>query len=112
MGLAHPGRMGGQTMCPPGDPAEPCHPGEPDPGHPRRDLVWIRSVWLGPSGGMGDVLSGIIAGLVAQGLSLQEAAEQGAYGHGFAADKAVEIDGERGLLASDLLPQLRQWVNR
>ena len=64
------------------------------------------------SGGMGDVLSGVIAGLVAQGLSLQEAAQQGAYGHGFAADKAVKIDGERGLLASDLFPHLRRWVNR
>ncbi len=63
------------------------------------------------SGGMGDVLSGVIAGLVAQGLSLKEAAEQGAYGHGFAADEAVKNDGERGLLASDLLPHLRRWVN-
>lgn len=63
------------------------------------------------SGGMGDVLSGVIAGLVSQGLSLKEAAEQGAYGHGYAADEAVKNDGERGLLASDLLPHLRHWVN-
>jgi NAD(P)H-hydrate epimerase len=63
------------------------------------------------SGGMGDVLAGVIAGLVAQGFSLKEAAEQGAYSHGFAADEAVKNDGERGLLASDLLPHLRRWVN-
>lgn len=64
------------------------------------------------SGGMGDVLSGVIAGLIAQGLSLQEATQQGVYAHGWAADEAVKVDGERGLLASDLLPHLRRWVNK
>lgn len=63
------------------------------------------------SGGMGDVLAGVIAGLVAQGFSMPDAAQQGAYGHGLAADEAVKRDGERGLLASDLLPYLRRWVN-
>ncbi len=63
------------------------------------------------SGGMGDVLAGVIAGLVAQGLFLKNAAQQGVYGHGRAADLAVEQEGERGLLASDLMPYLRQWVN-
>ncbi|MGZ5006329.1 MAG: NAD(P)H-hydrate dehydratase [Methylobacter sp.] len=63
------------------------------------------------SGGMGDVLSGVIAGLLAQGLSLQDAAEQGVYNHGLAADLAAGKDGERGLLACDLMPYLRQLVN-
>ncbi len=63
------------------------------------------------SGGMGDVLSGVIAGLLAQGLSLQDAAQQGVYNHGLAADLAAAKDGERGLLASDLMPYLRQLVN-
>jgi hydroxyethylthiazole kinase-like uncharacterized protein yjeF len=63
------------------------------------------------SGGMGDVLSGVIAGLIAQGLDLQEAAEQGVFVHGRAADLAAAKDGERGLLATDLLPYLRQLVN-
>jgi NAD(P)H-hydrate epimerase len=63
------------------------------------------------SGGMGDVLSGVIGGLLAQGLDLQEAAEQGVYGHGRAADLAAAIHGERGILASDLMPWLQQWVN-
>ncbi|MGZ4955874.1 MAG: NAD(P)H-hydrate dehydratase [Methylobacter sp.] len=63
------------------------------------------------SGGMGDVLSGVIAGLLAQGLSMQDAAQQGVYNHGLAADLAVEKDGERGLLACDLMPYLRQLVN-
>lgn len=63
------------------------------------------------SGGMGDVLTGVIAGLIAQGLSAEKAAQQGVYGHGYAADLAVQQDGERGLLASDLMPYLRHWVN-
>ncbi len=63
------------------------------------------------SGGMGDVLAGVIAGLLAQGLSLPGAAQQGVYNHGLAADLAVAKDGERGLLASDLMPYLRQLVN-
>ena len=61
------------------------------------------------TGGMGDVLTGVIAGLVAQGLSLKEATQQGAYHHGLAADAAVREKGERGLLASDLMPYLRIW---
>lgn len=63
------------------------------------------------SGGMGDVLTGVIAGLVAQSLDLQEAAEQGVFLHGRAADLAAAKDGERGLLATDLFPYLRQLVN-
>lgn len=62
------------------------------------------------SGGMGDVLSGVIAGLAAQGFSLDAAARFGAYIHGAAADIAA-LDGERGLLASDLLPHLRKLIN-
>jgi NAD(P)H-hydrate epimerase len=63
------------------------------------------------SGGMGDVLTGIIAALVAQGLTLEQAAQQGVYLHGYAADGAAQKDGERGLLASDLMPYLRLGVN-
>ena len=60
---------------------------------------------------MGDVLAGVIAGLVAQGWDLTQAARQGVYAHGFAADFAAQAQGERGLLASDLMPYLREWVN-
>ncbi|MCL7419567.1 MAG: NAD(P)H-hydrate dehydratase [Methylobacter sp.] len=63
------------------------------------------------SGGMGDVLAGVIAGLLAQGLPMKEAAQQGVHIQGLAADRAVEKDGERGLLASDLMSHLRQLVN-
>jgi len=62
------------------------------------------------SGGMGDVLTGVVAGLLAQGLDFTEAAETGARLHGAAGDKAAE-GGERGLLAGDLMPWLRQLVN-
>lgn len=62
------------------------------------------------SGGMGDVLTGIIAGLLAQGLSPVLAARLGVCAHAEAADRAARA-GERGLLASDLLTELRGVVN-
>lgn len=55
------------------------------------------------SAGMGDVLSGIIAALCAQGLSLSDAAKLGVWVHAVAGDQIAEIKGETGLLASDLL---------
>ena len=58
------------------------------------------------SGGMGDVLSGVIGALLAQRLPALEAAALGVCLHGAAADLAAEA-GERGLLATDLLPHLR-----
>jgi len=62
------------------------------------------------SGGMGDVLTGVIAGLLAQGLTPFEAAQAGVLVHALAGDAAA-ADGERGLLASDLLLPLRRLVN-
>ena len=62
------------------------------------------------SGGMGDVLSGVIGALLAQGLSPTVAAGLGACLHGRAADQAA-ADGEIGLLATDLLPQIRRLIN-
>lgn len=63
------------------------------------------------SGGMGDVLSGVIGGLLAQGLSAENAAKLGVVIHALAGDHAAKQDGERGLLAMDLMPYLRKWVN-
>jgi len=62
------------------------------------------------SGGMGDVLTGVIAGLMAQGLSPLVAASLGVWCHATAADRAAQ-GGERGLLAGDLLDGLREVVN-
>jgi ADP-dependent NAD(P)H-hydrate dehydratase / NAD(P)H-hydrate epimerase len=58
------------------------------------------------SGGMGDVLSGVIGSLLAQHLPAPEAAALGVCLHSAAADVAAQ-DGEVGLLASDLIPQMR-----
>lgn len=63
------------------------------------------------SAGMGDALSGVIAGLIGQGLSLDAAARVGVFIHAKAGDLAAQASGERGLLATDLLPWLRQLAN-
>ncbi|MEH6548736.1 MAG: NAD(P)H-hydrate dehydratase [Pseudomonadales bacterium] len=62
------------------------------------------------SGGMGDVLSGVLGGLLAQGHDLLSAARLGVLVHGLAADRAAR-DGERGMLAEDVLQALREVVN-
>ena len=62
------------------------------------------------SGGMGDVLTGIIAGLIAQKVPLDVAAKMGVCLHARAGDRAA-ADGEIGLLASDLMPWIRSLVN-
>jgi NAD(P)H-hydrate epimerase len=61
-------------------------------------------------GGMGDLLSGVIAALRAQGLDAFDAAACGALLHAMAGDAAVE-DGARGMLPTDLLPWLRRCAN-
>jgi NAD(P)H-hydrate epimerase len=69
--------------------------------------------WINPtgnpgmaSGGMGDVLAGVIGGLLAQRLAPAEAACLGVHVHGLAADRAA-ADGEIGLLAGDVAEGLR-----
>jgi len=61
------------------------------------------------SGGMGDVLSGVIAALLAQGMTPLQAASLGVCLHGAAGDLAAQ-GGERGLLATDLMPHLRNLL--
>ncbi|WP_113628016.1 bifunctional ADP-dependent NAD(P)H-hydrate dehydratase/NAD(P)H-hydrate epimerase [Pectobacterium peruviense] len=63
------------------------------------------------TGGMGDVLSGIVGGLLAQKLSLYDAACAGCVVHGAAADWLATRRGTRGMLATDLLPVLFRYVN-
>jgi NAD(P)H-hydrate epimerase len=62
------------------------------------------------SGGMGDVLTGILAGLLAQGLTPVDAARAAVFVHGAAADAAA-AEGERGLLALDVIDALRRPLN-
>lgn len=62
------------------------------------------------SGGMGDILTGVIAGLMAQGLTAEQAAQAGVCLHAVAADHCAERDGQRGLLATDLLPEIRRLL--
>ena len=62
------------------------------------------------SGGMGDVLTGIISGLIAQGLTCLEAATLGVVVHAMAGDRAAR-SGERGMVASDLMQAIRELVN-
>ena len=63
------------------------------------------------SGGMGDVLSGIVASLIAQGLSCVDALNCGICIHGEAGDLASRANGERGLRATDLFPFLAKLLN-
>lgn len=60
--------------------------------------------------GMGDVLTGVIAALAAQDLRLSDAARMGVYIHAAAGDLAAR-QGERGLMARDLMEPLRTLVN-
>lgn len=62
------------------------------------------------SGGMGDVLTGVIAGLWAQGLSEVDAARLGVCLHAAAADGAA-LDGERGMQARHVIAELRWLAN-
>ncbi|MGH8455046.1 MAG: NAD(P)H-hydrate dehydratase, partial [Nevskiales bacterium] len=63
------------------------------------------------TGGMGDLLCGVIAALRAQGLDVSTAARIGVHIHARAGDAAAAQGGERGLLPSDLLPQIRALAN-
>lgn len=61
--------------------------------------------------GMGDVLSGVLGALLAQGMSNRLSALYGVCLHSYAADKATEENGQIGLLAGDLSPYLRRLIN-
>ena len=63
------------------------------------------------TGGMGDVLSGMIGAFMAQGLSPADSLRCGVCIHGESADLAAAAAGERGLLATDLLQHIGQLVN-
>ncbi|MFH1848053.1 MAG: NAD(P)H-hydrate dehydratase [Candidatus Omnitrophota bacterium] len=62
------------------------------------------------SGGVGDVLTGMIASLLGQGLKAFEAARTGVYLHGLAGDIAAKKKGQASLIASDLLDMLPRAI--
>lgn len=61
-------------------------------------------------GGMGDILSGIVGGLMAQGVNASEAAKSAVCIHGNAGDRAAQT-GQRGIKASDLMSFIKEGVN-
>ena len=63
------------------------------------------------SGGMGDVLTGIIASLLGQGYTAWDACRLGVFLHGFAADMVAQKKGEIGLTATDVLEQVPYAYN-
>ena len=63
------------------------------------------------TGGMGDVLTGIIAGLMAQGIPSENAATLGVYLHGLAGDIVAERTGMHGLIASDVLKAVPKAIS-
>jgi hydroxyethylthiazole kinase-like uncharacterized protein yjeF len=62
--------------------------------------------------GAGDTLTGIIAGLIAQGADAEEAATAGVFLHGLAGDAAAERLGMHGMVAGDILDSLPQAIKR
>ncbi len=58
------------------------------------------------SGGMGDVLAGMLGALLGQGFSAEDAMKLGVYLHGFAGDRVSAEKGEIGLIASDIIADL------
>jgi hydroxyethylthiazole kinase-like uncharacterized protein yjeF len=62
------------------------------------------------SGGMGDVLTGIIAGLITQGFSVESATHAGVFLHGAAADALEKTKGPFGFLASDLMTAIPEQI--
>lgn len=62
------------------------------------------------TGGMGDVLAGVLAALMGLGESPFDAAQQGAWIHSTAADRSAGNFGQRGLMATDLLDSIAEQV--
>jgi NAD(P)H-hydrate epimerase len=79
----------------------------------------LGNIWINPTGncgmataGCGDVLTGIISGLIAQGLSVPEAAKLGVFLHGLAGDVKAEEKGTLSLIASDVLDGIPEAIHK
>lgn len=85
----------GTLICGPDDPILLCARGNPGMA----------------TGGMGDMLTGVISGLLAQGINILDAAALGVCIHAEAGDAAARSAGERGLLPGDLMSWVRRLAN-
>ena len=64
------------------------------------------------SGGVGDVLTGMIAGFIGQGMPLFDAAVAGVFIHGLAGDLAAKEKGRLGMIASDLVEKIPYAIQK
>ena len=62
--------------------------------------------------GTGDILTGMIGGLIAQGLRVEDASKLAVYIHGKAADNYVNNNGMRGMIASDVLNEIPSIISK
>jgi ADP-dependent NAD(P)H-hydrate dehydratase / NAD(P)H-hydrate epimerase len=62
------------------------------------------------SAGMGDVLAGMLAALLGQGLAAEDAIKVGVYLHGLVGDRIAQAQGEVGLIASDVIAGLPEGL--
>lgn len=62
--------------------------------------------------GMGDVLTGVIAGLISQNIIPVEATKSGVFVHGLAGDMVGEEKGDYGMIAGDILEMLPYAIRR
>jgi NAD(P)H-hydrate epimerase len=82
-------------------------------GHPTLITTPKGEVFINPtgnpgmaSGGTGDVLTGMIGGLVCQGFDLLSSLQVAVYLHGMAGDEGVEEMGEKSLIATDIIEKI------
>lgn len=82
-------------------------------GHPAHgvSIVPTGNPGMGTAG-TGDVLTGLIAGLIARGVGPLLAARAGAYVHGLAGDLAAERLGQEAMIAGDLLERVPEAIRR
>ena len=82
-------------------------------GHPTGGVAVVPTGNPGMgTGGAGDVLTGLIAGMIARGVEPLLAARAGAYVHGLAGDLAAERLGQEAMIAGDLLEWLPEAIRR
>lgn len=88
-------------------------------GHKTIVAAWDKKIYVNPTGnpgmataGSGDVLTGIIAALLGQGLSAFEAAKTGVYLHGSAGDLAAKEKTQAGMIASDIIDKIPAAIKR